>query len=184
MSDTRLRVFFAVAKHLSFTRAAEELNLTQPAITFQIKQLEEQFNTRLFDRHHNRITLTEAGKVVLDHVEQILLLYQRMEKAVDEMTGKIAGSLLLGASTTIGHYLLPQMLGRFTRNFGDVRPQVTVGNTERIVHLVEDNTIDLGIVEGPVQNRNLLIEPCMTDEMVVIFPTTLGQGSTRFRSRS
>ena len=85
-SDTRLRVFHSVAKHLSFTRAAEELYLTQPAITFQIRQLEEHFNTRLFDRHHNRVSLTDAGQSVFNYAERILDLYSEAEKSINEMT--------------------------------------------------------------------------------------------------
>ncbi|MBF0427923.1 MAG: LysR family transcriptional regulator, partial [Magnetococcales bacterium] len=104
-SDTRLRVFYSVAKHLSFTRAAEELYLTQPAVTFQIRQLEEHFNTRLFDRHHNRITLTEAGELVFTYADRILELYRETEKAINEMTGVTRGIIKLGATTTPGEYL-------------------------------------------------------------------------------
>ncbi|MEO5362035.1 MAG: selenium metabolism-associated LysR family transcriptional regulator [Magnetococcus sp. DMHC-8] len=167
-SDTRLRVFYAVARHLSFTRAAEELDLTQPAITFQIRQLEDHFGTRLFDRHHNRISLTEVGRAVFDHAERILELYHETEKTVHEMTGVTSGLIKLGASTTIGEYFLPTILSGYHERFPGVKVRMTVHNTSMVVRKLEDATIDLGMVEGPVNNSNLLVAPCMDDELVVI----------------
>ena len=113
MADRRLQVFHAVAKQLSFTKAAEVLFMTQPAVTFQIKQLEEHFNTRLFDRGHGRISLTPAGDLVLAYAERILGLSSEMDVRLAEMTGEIGGSLLVGASTTIAEFMLPRILGEF-----------------------------------------------------------------------
>jgi len=111
MSDRRLQVFHTVARLLSFTKAADNLHMTQPAVTFQVRQLEEQFNTRLFDRTHNRISLTEAGKRVFDFSGRIFELYSEMENAVKDMTGDVSGILMIGASTTIAEYMLPALLG-------------------------------------------------------------------------
>ena len=169
-SDTRLRVFFAVAKHLSFTRAAEELSLTQPAVTFQIRQLEEHFSTRLFDRHHNRISLTEAGVTVYGYAERILELYRETEKAINEMTGVTRGIVKLGASTTIGEYLLPVILSGYHERFPDVQVRLTVHNSRLVIRKLEDATIDIGMVEGPVKNKNITLVPCTEDELVVIMP--------------
>ncbi|TXH70753.1 MAG: LysR family transcriptional regulator [Thiothrix sp.] len=170
MSDRRLQVFHAVARLLSFTKAAEVLHMTQPAVTFQIRQLEEQFDTRLFDRTHNRVTLTEAGQVVYEYSEKIFDLYSEMENAIREMTDDISGSLTIGASTTISEYMLPSLLGDFKSKNADIKLRLRVSNTEGIVSMVENNVIDLGVVEGPVTNKNLLVEVCRTDEMVVICP--------------
>jgi LysR family transcriptional regulator, transcriptional activator of the cysJI operon len=169
-SDTRLRVFHSVAKHLSFTRAAEELYLTQPAVTFQIRQLEEHFNTRLFDRHHNRITMTEAGVTVYGYAERILELYRETEKAVNEMTGMTRGIVKLGASTTIGEYILPMILSSYHETFPNVQVRMTVDNTRLIVRKLEDATIDVGMVEGPVTNKNIVIAPCVEDELILVLP--------------
>ncbi|MBF0154359.1 MAG: LysR family transcriptional regulator [Magnetococcales bacterium] len=169
-SDTRLRVFYAVAKHLSFTRAAEELYLTQPAVTFQIRQLEEHFNTRLFDRHHNRISLTDAGQVVFTYAERILELYRETEKAINEMTGVTKGVVKLGASTTIGEYLMPKILSIYHSQFPSVQIRLTIHNTRLVIRKLEDATIDVGLVEGPVRNKNVTISPCTEDELVVIMP--------------
>ncbi|MEG3638831.1 selenium metabolism-associated LysR family transcriptional regulator [Magnetococcus sp. PR-3] len=169
-SDTRLRVFYAVAKHLSFTRAAEELYLTQPAVTFQIRQLEEHFDTRLFDRHHNRISLTEAGQEVYSYAERILDLYRETEKAVSELTGVTRGVVKVGASTTIGEYLLPRILSDYRDQFNDVQIRLSIDNTRTVVRKLEDATIDVGMIEGPVKNKNIAREGCLDDELVIILP--------------
>jgi DNA-binding transcriptional LysR family regulator len=144
--------------------------MTQPAVTFQVKQLEEFFNTRLFDRTHNKITLTEAGKIVYDYAEKILDHYEKMNSEVRELTGEVTGSLLIGASTTIAEYMLPNLLGAFKKQFEDVNIRLQVGNTDAIVAMVENNMIDLGVVEAPVYNKNLEVEVCRLDEMVLIVP--------------
>lgn len=170
MSDRRLQVFYTVARLLSFTKAAEELHMTQPAVTFQVRQLEEQYNTRLFDRTHNRISLTEAGKKVYECGARIFEIYAEMDNAVRELTGDISGVLILGASTTIAEYMLPVLLGDFKAEHPDVTVRLKVANTDGIVSQVENNAIDLGVVEAPVTNKNLVVEECSTDQLVVIVP--------------
>ena len=168
MSDRRLQVFQTVARLLSFTKAAEELHMTQPAVTFQVRQLEEQYNTRLFDRTHNRISLTDVGKKVFEYGERIFELYGQMDNAVRELTGDVSGVLILGASTTIAEYMLPVLLGDFKKEYPDVNIRLKVSNSDGIVAQVENNMIDLGVVEAPVNNKNLVVEECRIDELVVI----------------
>ena len=170
MSDRRLQVFYSVARHLSFTKAAEALHMTQPAVTFQVRQLEEQFNTRLFDRTHNRINLTEAGDRVYHYAKQIFELYARMEGEIRELTGEVSGVVIIGASTTIAEYMLPSLLGAFKRKFPDVIIRLRVSNTGGIVAMVEDNEIDLGVVEAPVPNKSLVVEVCRIDQLVAVLP--------------
>jgi DNA-binding transcriptional LysR family regulator len=168
MADRRLQVFHAVAKQLSFTKAAEVLFMTQPAVTFQIKQLEEHFNTRLFDRGHGRITLTPAGAVVLGYAERILGLASEMDVRLSELTGEIGGSLMVGASTTIAEFMLPGILGEFTATFPNVRSRLIVGNSESIENRVLEHTIDIGFIESLSHEPNLECEVCCDDELVVI----------------
>ena len=170
MADRRLQVFFTVARLLSFTKAAETLHMTQPAVTFQVRQLEEYFNTRLFDRTHNRISLTDAGNLVYGYAEKIFDLYNEMENMIKDMTGEISGSLTIGASTTIAEYMLPSLLGDFRKQYEDVVIHLKVSNTEGIVSMVENNVIDLGVVEAPVGNKNLVVETCRNDRLVAIVP--------------
>jgi DNA-binding transcriptional LysR family regulator len=170
MADRRLQVFHTVARLLSFTKAAETLHMTQPAVTFQVRQLEEYFNTRLFDRTHNRISLTEAGERVFGYADRIFDLYADMENSVREMTGEIRGALTIGASTTIAEYMLPTLLGDFGTRYPEVTIHLRVSNSEGIVSMVENNTIDLGVVEAPVGNKNLVVEVCRNDQLVAIVP--------------
>jgi DNA-binding transcriptional LysR family regulator len=129
MADRRLQVFHAVAKHLSFTKAAEALFMTQPAVTFQIRQLEEHFNTRLFDRGHGRISLTAAGNLALEYAERILEVSAELDTRLHEMSGQLGGPLLIGASTTIADYLLPPVLGAYKARFPSVVPRLFVANS-------------------------------------------------------
>ncbi|MGM0594401.1 MAG: selenium metabolism-associated LysR family transcriptional regulator [Pseudomonadota bacterium] len=170
MADRRLQVFHTVARLLSFTKAAESLHMTQPAVTFQVRQLEEYFNTRLFDRTHNRISLTEAGQRVYEYSDRIFALYAEMENSVRDLTGEVSGVLLLGASTTIAEYMLPALLGDFKAKYPEVSIRLQVANTDGIVSMVENNIIDLGVVEAPVSNKNLVVENCRMDKMVLIVP--------------
>lgn len=170
MADRRLQVFHTVARLLSFTKAAEHLHMTQPAVTFQVRQLEEYFNTRLFDRTHNRISLTEAGERVYSYADRIFALYAEMENAVRDLTGEVSGVLLLGASTTIAEYMLPALLGDFKAKYPEVTIRLSVANTDAIVSMVENNSIDLGVVEAPVHNKNLVVDTCRMDRMVLIVP--------------
>jgi len=170
MADRRLQVFHTVARLLSFTKAAESLHMTQPAVTFQIRQLEEHFNTRLFDRTHNRISLTEAGDKVFEYSDKILSLYGEMDNKVRELTGDVSGVLLIGASTTIAEYVLPSLLGEFKIKYPSVNMRLSVSNSVGVVHMVENNSVDVGIVESPITNKNLAVEVCWHDNLVFICP--------------
>ncbi len=170
MADRRLKVFHTVARLLNLTKAADALHMTQPAVTFQIRQLEEYFNTRLFDRTHNRVSLTEAGQRVYTYADRIFELYDEMENAIREMTGDVSGVVTLGASTTIAEYMLPFLLGDFKSQNPDVNIRLKVSNTEGIVSMVENNIIDLGIVEASVANKNLQVDECRMDKLVAIMP--------------
>lgn len=170
MADRRLQVFHTVARLMSFTKAAENLHMTQPAVTFQIRQLEEYFNTRLFDRTHNRISLTEAGERVFEFAEKIISLYAEMDTRVRELTGDVSGILIIGASTTIAEYMLPSLLGEFKAIHPSINLRLKVSNSEGIVHMVEDNSVDVGIVESLITNKNLTVEVCWYDKLVFIGP--------------
>ena len=168
MADRRLQVFHAVAKHLSFTKAAEALFMTQPAVTFQIRQLEEHFNTRLFDRAHGRITLTPAGAMALDYAERILGLSSELDTRLKEMSGQVAGPLLIGASTTIAEFLLPQVLGEFKSRFPAVVPRLFVANSEAVQGRIVERTLDVGFIEGESHLPSLVTDVCCDDELRVV----------------
>ena len=168
MADRRLQVFHAVAKHLSFTKAAEALFMTQPAVTFQIRQLEEHFNTRLFDRAHGRIALTPAGQLALEYAERILGLSSELDTRLKEMSGQVAGPLLIGASTTIAEFLLPQVLGEFKARYPAVVPRLFVANSEAVQGRIAERSLDLGFIEGDSHLPSLVTDVCCDDELRVV----------------
>jgi DNA-binding transcriptional LysR family regulator len=168
MADRRLRAFHAVAKHLSFTKAADALFMTQPSVTFQVKQLEEQFNTRLFDRTQGRITLTPAGATALQYAERILDLYAEMEACMSEITGQEAGPLLIGASTTLAEFLLPRIVGEFKARHPGVVPRLLVANSEHVQEKVAERSLDVGFIEGDSHSPSLVTEVVCDDELFVV----------------
>lgn len=179
MADRRLRVFHAVAKHLSFTKAAEALFMTQPAVTFQIKQLEEHFNTRLFDRAQGRIALTPAGNVALEYAERILALDAELDARIKEFSGQESGPLLIGASTTIAEFLLPRVLGEFKAEHPGVVPRLVVANSDAVQERVAERSLDLGFIEGVSHLPSLATDECGEDELQVVCAPTHPLASRR-----
>ena len=171
LENFRLVVFRAVAEQLSFRKAAEELYLTQPAVSLQIKALEEDVGVQLFDRTGAHITLTAAGQVLLSYCEQVKTLLAQTKHEIAALSGEHAGQLALGASTTIAQYVLPRLLGEFRREYPRVHPTLISGNTEHIVEAVEKQKIALGFIEGPARSREVKTEPFLEDELVLIVST-------------
>ena len=168
MADRRLQVFHAVAKHGSFTRAAEHLHMTQPAVTFQIKQLEEHFDTRLLDRGHGKITLTPAGELVLAYAEKILGLSAELDSRVSELTDELAGQIKIGTSTTIAAYWLPRVLEGFKRRYPGVLPRVIVGTSKLTEDRVAARDLDIGLIEIATEQQSIERRPATRDELLVI----------------
>ncbi len=172
MADRRLQIFHAVARYGSFTRAAEYLYMTQPAVTFQIKQLEEHFNTRLFERGHGRVSLTQAGEVVLAYAEKILDITEELESRVAEMTEELSGGLNIGASTTIAAYWLPRLLEGFKRSYPKVVPRVVVGNSQLTEDRVASRDLDIGFIEISDEEPAVERHTAAHDELLMICSLT------------
>ncbi|THF66095.1 LysR family transcriptional regulator [Pseudothauera nasutitermitis] len=168
MADRRLQVFHAVARQGSFTRAAEHLFMTQPAVTFQIKQLEEHFNTRLLDRGHGRVGLTPAGEIVYAYAERILGLSDELEARVSELTDELAGTLAIGTSTTIAAYWLPRLLEGFRRRYPRVIPRVVVGNSQLTEERVAARELDVGLIEIVTDLPGVERRSAARDQLLVI----------------
>ncbi|MDR3393037.1 MAG: LysR family transcriptional regulator [Sulfuriferula sp.] len=168
MADRRLQVFYTVAKQLSFTKAAECLCMTQPAVTFQVKQLEAQLNISLFERTPSKIILTPAGELAMQYAEKILGMTAEMETRLAEMGDQINGALMIGASTTIADYMLPQMLGVFKSRFPQVQLRLFVANSQTIENRIIDHSLDVGLVESPSHHPSLITQVFYRDELVVI----------------
>jgi DNA-binding transcriptional LysR family regulator len=171
LENFRLVVFRAVAEQRSFRKAAEELYLTQPAVSLQVKALEEELGVQLFDRSGAHITLTKAGRVLLAYAQQLSTLVAQAEHDLAALSGEHSGHLGLGASTTIAQYVLPRLLAEFRHEHPRVFPTLISGNTEQIVNAVEKQKIELGFIEGPARSRNVKTEPFLEDELVLIAST-------------
>lgn len=171
MSDFRLRVFRAVAKNLSFTKASQELFISQPAITKHVQELETAYRTCLFDRQGSKIRLTESGRLLLEHCERILEDYKRLEYEMHLLHNEYRGELKLGASTTIAQYVIPAMLGSFIGKFPQVRLSLMSGNTREIIAGLQEHHIDLGLVEGVFRLPNLKYTGFLEDELVAVVRT-------------
>lgn len=168
MENFKLKVFRLVAKNLSFTKAANELYITQPAITKNIQALENELGLRLFNRRGNRIYLTAEGLVLLDHVEKIFKLELKLEDALNSFKENPSGSFRLGASTTIAQYVIPPVLSKFHNKFPDIKLSMLTGNTEHIADALLKGEIDLGIVEGKIKNKDIHYIKFIPDELVAV----------------
>jgi DNA-binding transcriptional LysR family regulator len=170
LENFRLKVFRAVAEHLSFRKAGETLYLTQPAVTLQIKALEEELGTKLFERSASGVSLTEAGGILLQYADQMHRLADQAEGRLAALKGETAGELVLGASTTIAQYVLPAILADFARTCPGIRLQVFSGNTEHVAEGVASGRFGLGLIEGPPKRRDLRVQPWFDDELLLVVP--------------
>lgn len=171
LDNFRLVVFRAVAERLSFRKAGEDLYLTQPAISLQIKALEEDLGVQLFDRTGRQIALTPAGGILLGCAQQVHGLLDQAERQIAALNGEHAGELALGASTTVAQYVLPRLLAEFRREHPRIHITLISGNTEQIVAAVEEQRIALGLIEGPAHSRDVATEPFLDDELLLIAST-------------
>ena len=168
LTDFRLKVFKTVADRLSFTKAAAELLISQPAVTKQINELERLLGKPLFLRHVNRSSLTDDGVRLLEYANRILALYGELRDAFVEEQGAFSGEIRLGASTTLSQYVLPGLLAKFRKLYPDVRVTLFNGNTEQIERQIADGKLDFGMIEGTASNPALHYELFMDDELVLV----------------
>lgn len=169
MLDSRMKTFMVVAERKNFSRAADYLRISQPAVSIQIQQLEDTLGVKLFKRYEKEITLTPAGKVLLDYAQRISVLADEATREINRLQNEVRGSLRLGATLTIGEYLLPAIMGAFKQKFPEVDFLLEVENTQTIENMLSQHEIDLALVEGPITNKRLIEQEFMTDEMLVLF---------------
>lgn len=168
MEDHKLKVFCTVAETKSFSKTSEIIHLTQPAVSLQIQALEEVYETKLFDRSSGTVTLTPAGEVLYKYAKEILALYASAEKVIGKLTGLVKGSITIGASSNIGNYLLPSVITDFRKTHSKIKIHLLVGNTKRVVELLNSGNIDLGLVEGDVLRQKIVVQKLISDELLVI----------------
>lgn len=168
MFDYKLHIFLTVATRLSFSKAAEELHITQPAITRHIKQLEEHFSQKLFERKGNSIDLTKAGEVLLEHCRELFQKHKVLQFDMNALIDKTEGTLRIAASTTIAQYILPEVLAKFHKKYPKINITLTSANTERVEKDILDRHAEIGFIEGVVQNRELAYRSFLKDEIVLV----------------
>lgn len=172
MINFRLQVFYLVALNLSFTKAAKELHITQPAVTNNIKELENSIGISLFDRAQNGISLTQAGHVLLKYTKRIMEEYKKLEYEIGLLKNSFSGKLKIGASSTIEQYVLPSILAHFNREYPDIEILLYNNNTQNIESSVISHEVDLGIIEGYTGQKEFKYIPFMKDEIVAIAHTS------------
>ncbi len=168
MFDFRLKVFYTAAKQLSFSRAAEELFISQPAVSKHVHALESYFKVKLFVRQGSKISLTPDGQVLFYHAEEIFALYRKLQFEMDKRVQQNRGLLRMGASTTIAQYVLPNILADFHKHYPDIQVNLFNGNTRQIESALLQKEIELGIIEGYAKKPELKYTPFMKDEIVLV----------------
>jgi LysR family transcriptional regulator, transcriptional activator of the cysJI operon len=166
--DFRLKVFYTVAQRLSFTKAASELFVTQPAVTKHIKELEQKLNVQLFKRNGNNISLTAAGAIMLRYAEKIFQTYSELETDLAQLSNIEAGSLHIGASTTVAQTILPKLLALFKKAYPAISFTFSQGNTDFITQQVLAEKIDIAIVEGAAHYPQIAYAPFAKGEIVLV----------------
>jgi len=168
MFDFRLKVFHTVAKRLNFTKAADELCITQPAVSKHIQEIENYFKIKMFDRNGTKIKLTEAGETLLQYTNQLFAIYSNLEFELNTLNQRHKGKLRIGASTTIAQYVLPPLLADFHKKFVDIQVTLLINNTEQIEQALQNKDIDFGIIEGQSKNTSFKYTEFIKDEIVLV----------------
>lgn len=168
MLSQRIRVFHAVATQLNYSKAAHELGISQPAVSFHIRGLEEELGLSLFERVGKQLFLTTAGRILQEDTSRMLLLEEEARIALTELAGLDRGVLVVGASATIGIYLLPEVLGTFRERHPSLRVNLKLGNKARTLERIRDNEVDFGLVAGPLRETDLVSEAYLEDELIPI----------------
>ena len=177
MDEFRLRVFVTAARTLSFSKCAAALNITQPAVSRHIGEIEARYGMPLFTRGTSGVALTKAGGLLLSHAEGLLSAYQKMDYDMELLSQTSQGRLSIGASTTIAMYLLPPVLASFMELSGGVEVSMLSGNSENVEQWLRDGTVDIGFVENASRRPWLHYEPLMADELVLVAGTHGRYGS-------
>ncbi|ACX64220.1 DNA-binding transcriptional regulator, LysR family [Paenibacillus sp. cl141a] len=172
MNFHQLHIFYTVAERGSFSAAAQALHMSQPAVTMQVQALEEYFGTKLLIRSTKRMELSEAGRTLLPFARRSLELSQATDAAMAAFSNKLQGRLQLGASLTIGEYVLPRLLGPFGREYPDISIMLKVMNTTQILEEIASHQLNFGLIEAPVEHPDMVLDAVMEDELKLIVPSS------------
>jgi len=166
--DYRDKVFLSVAEHLSFTKAANDLNISQPAVTRHIKELEEHYKTNLFERKSNKIYLSEAGEKVYNALKIIDLQYRNLDFEISELQNAVSGEFKIGASSTISQYIIPKVIASFHKRYPNIQIFLRNGNSFEMEQLLLNNQIDIALVENLSSQSGIKYKDFLDDELIII----------------
>ncbi|QHT61844.1 LysR family transcriptional regulator [Paenibacillus lycopersici] len=164
----QLHIFYTVAERGSFSAAAQALHMTQPAVTMQVQSLEDYFGTKLLHRSTKRIELTEAGRALMPYAQRSIDLIRDTDLQMSKFTKQLKGRLQLGASLTIGEYILPRLLGPFGQEFPHIAISMKVMNTAQIMEEIVNHQLNFGLIEAPVNHPDMHMEAVLSDELKLI----------------
>ena len=163
-----LKTFVTLVEVKNFTKTAEILLMSQPSVSLHIKKLEEEFQTKLFLRSPKFLKVTLTGEILYDRAKQMITIYEQTRQDIQEHDRSIKGELKIGASFTIGEYILPSLLIDLQEDYPELELQVVIGNTEEIVQAVRLYKVDIGLIEGQTNEKELSVHPFMQDELFIV----------------
>ncbi|MCP1489987.1 DNA-binding transcriptional LysR family regulator [Peribacillus frigoritolerans] len=163
-----LKTFVTLVEVKNFTKTAEILLMSQPSVSLHIKKLEEEFQTKLFLRSPKFLKVTLTGEILYDRAKQMITIYEQTRQDIQEHDRSIKGELKIGASFTIGEYILPSLLIDLQEEYPELELQVVIGNTEEIVQAVRLYKVDIGLIEGQTNEKELSVHPFMQDELFIV----------------
>lgn len=163
-----LKTFVTLSEVKNFTKTAEILMMSQPSVSLHIKNLEKEFQTQLFQRSPKFLKITPTGEILLDRAKQMIHLYEQTKQDILEHHHAIRGELKIGASFTIGEYILPALLADLKQQYPELVLQIIIGNTDEIVQYVKSFKVDIGLIEGKTDEKEITVQPFMQDELVII----------------
>lgn len=167
-----LKTFVTLAEVKNFTKTAEILLMSQPSVSLHIKNLENEFQTKLFVRSPKTLKITPTGEILYDRAKQMITIYEQTRQDILEHHHSIKGELKIGASFTIGEYILPSLLYDLQKDYPELELQVVIGNTEEIVQAVRLYQVDIGLIEGQTNEKELSVHAFMEDELFIVSANT------------
>ena len=168
----QLYIFHTVARLGSFSKGAEALSISQPAVSIQVRELENSMGCTLLHRMRRGLQLTDTGHAVFSYTQRIFSLADEMQSTVEDIQGLRSGRLTIGSSTTPGEYILPWVIGQFRQKYPGVEVSLSISNTQSVLERIQNREIDLGIAGAPVSMQGLASFPYVSDEIVIIAAPT------------
>ncbi|MFJ7470129.1 selenium metabolism-associated LysR family transcriptional regulator [Peribacillus frigoritolerans] len=165
-----LKVFVTVIEQKNFSRAGDILNLSQPGVSLHIRNLENELGTKLIYRSPKQVQITEPGKILYRHAKQMLDHYETAKREINEFNNVVSGTMKIGASFTIGEYYLPKVLAEFAAQYPMVDIQIIISNSNDVIQGIRSNKLDIGLIEGETDYKDIDVRPFMNDEMIVVVP--------------